>query len=413
MIPAVTFAVLLALVAIRLVAPERPPETRLLADTGGPVKTVAVSLVSARRSPLGNAATVSALVNALPPSVGVVALANDPQAFSFVPGARRGQLRLAGLPADRAFTIWPQDPFLVLTGPSGNRLLLSSTFDRVDDALMAEALGAATGLPVERSELMFEGGNVLADERWIFVGANTIRANAERRGETDAEAARRFEAALGGEVLVVGAVPQPVAHIDMMLTPLGDGRLVVADFRAGARVAENALAHAPDAVAAFETGVARLLGERTPGDDPGRFMALGGATARVVETGRDAADYLDALAEALRSRGFEVSRAPILFDSAPPPEPALRPAPLVQRYRGTLSYPVLTYNNVIVEHRDGRDVVYLPQYGLEALDAAGRSAWSALGYDVRPVEGFVMSALHGGALRCATKVIERAPHPSR
>jgi hypothetical protein len=51
--------------------------------------------------------------------------------------------------------------------------------------------------------------------------------------------------------------------------------------------------------------------------------------------------------------------------------------------------------------------VYLPRYGLDALDRAAVRAWEALGYEVHPVGGLAVSAMYGGALRCAVKVLER------
>ena len=40
---------------------------------------------------------------------------------------------------------------------------------------------------------------------------------------------RRFEDEFSRRVAVVGSSPQPVAHIDLVLTPLGSGRIALAD----------------------------------------------------------------------------------------------------------------------------------------------------------------------------------------
>ncbi|MCC0042715.1 MAG: hypothetical protein H6880_11120 [Rhodobiaceae bacterium] len=413
--------VALAAAAWLLIPREQAASARVLADSGGPLVAVAVSLASARRSALGNADLVSAFVNALPAAVDVIALTNDASVFTVAPGARRGQVRLVELPPARDFTIWPQDPFVVIEGPHSRGLLLSASFERADDDLMARAIGAAMDMPLRRSALAFEGGNIVADERWIYLGANTVRYNALRLGESDREIARRFAAELGGPVLVVGSLPQPVAHIDMMLTPLGEGHLVVADLALGARLARAALASDPAAVARFESTLEDRFDEsagglRSPAEPAVLPPGLMGATARVARGDRSTEAYLDALAASLRERGFTVSRMPILFavdavagEGGPPPAGA----PLTADYRGVLGYPMLTYNNVLVEHRDDEPVVYLPQYGLEALDAAGREAWEALGYRVHAVGGYAASALYGGALRCTAKVLARGHVGSR
>ena len=71
-------------------------------------------------------------------------------------------------------------------------------------------------------------------------------------GIPDDEAVRRFQRELGRKVLVVGPLPQPVAHIDMVLTPLGPDRLALADPRWGAELARKELAENPKAVEEFE-----------------------------------------------------------------------------------------------------------------------------------------------------------------
>jgi hypothetical protein len=71
------------------------------------------------------------------------------------------------------------------------------------------------------------------------------------------------------------------------------------------------------------------------------------------------------------------------------------------------AYPMLTYNNVILEADKDGQRVYLPRYGWPAMDDAAREAWAALGFAVRPIDGLTISAMYGGALRCAVKVLAR------
>ena len=95
-------------------------------------------------------------------------------------------------------TIWPQDPFLVLRGPAGQvRLLASNSFERAGDDRMAAAFAEALSAPVEVSNLSFEGGNIVSDERRVFIGANTIRSNAVAMSLGESEVVRIFEAELG------------------------------------------------------------------------------------------------------------------------------------------------------------------------------------------------------------------------
>ena len=52
-------------------------------------------------------------------------------------------------------------------------------------------------------------------------------------------------------------------------------------------------------------------------------------------------------------------------------------------------------------------VVYVPRYGWPTMDEAARQAWAALGFAPRQIDGLTISAMYGGALRCAVKVLAR------
>jgi hypothetical protein len=41
------------------------------------------------------------------------------------------------------------------------------------------------------------------------------------------------------------------------------------------------------------------------------------------------------------------------------------------------------------------------------MDEAARQAWEALGFSTQPIDGLTISAMYGGALRCAVKVLAR------
>lgn len=383
----------------------------LLADVGGAPLRVAVTANSARRAMLRNADLVTEIVNGLPESTSVLILTNDRAAFT-TPGSQTSdRVRFVELPLHAPLTIWPQDPFLVLSGGDQTVLLASKTFARADDRLMAPAIASELGYRLEASKLSFEGGNIVSDRRHVLIGADTIRRNAVDLDVTDVEIALRFEAELGRRVIVVGPSPQPVAHLDMMVTPLGNGRFAVADAGLGADVAETALARDPDSVAAFETwcedhffGRPEIQSLRGP-DGPIHPPELQGATAAMVARSRTIAPVLDGIARSLAGRGFDVERLPFL-DGGPAPEDLSGKNP--GRRAG---YPMVTYNNVLVFDAVDGPTVNLPRYGFTALDRTAAEAWRDLGFVVRPVDGFAVSAMYGGALRCAVKVLERHPAP--
>lgn len=389
-----------------------PASTRptLLPDVGGPPRVVALNVNSARRAALRNAPLVSNLVNGLPAATRFVVLTNDRSAFTIARNDRPGRVRFLDLPVQSPFTIWTQDPFLVLAdGTNETTLLTSRTFERADDRLMADAIAREGGASyrVRASGLSFEGGNIVSDTEHVFIGANTILHNAIALDVPEAEVVLRFEEELGRPILVIGPAMQPVGHIDMMLTPLGNGRIAVADAAAGARLAERALAEAPASVEAFERGVEEsFFGDPSIREVRGVGGPIGvprvrGRTGEMMAWSWKIAAQLDGVARALAARGYRVERIPLLFGG-----PDVNPDGDDERAMKA-TYPMLTYNNVLVEDGAGGKVVYLPRYGWRAIDDAADEAWQALGYRTRPIDGLTVSAMYGGALRCAVKVLAR------
>lgn len=67
----------------------------------------------------------------------------------------------------------------------------------------------------------------------------------------------------------------------------------------------------------------------------------------------------------------------------------------------------VTYNNVLMETRDGRRIVYMPTYDRPELDGRARAVWEAEGFEVRPID---VSRVYGlrGALHCLVNVVARS-----
>jgi hypothetical protein len=381
----------------------------LLPDVGARPTLVAVSANSGGRAALRNTDLVTNLVNVFPESTKFLILTNDRAAFNVVRTDQPNRIRFLDIAFDKLITIWTQDPFLVLTAPDGRATLLTpKQFERADDALMANAVAWEAAYAVQASALFFEGGNIVSDREHVFIGANTIRENALELKVPEPDVVLRFEEELGRPVVVVGAVPQVVSHIDMALTPLGDGRLAFADAAAGARIAEQALKEDPGSVARFEEWTEKnffgdpSLRQMAGANGPLTAPAVRGRTREMIDWSRKLAPFFDSVARSLEERGYRVERIPWLYGgpdidtSAAYSEWALRP-----------SYPMLTYNNVLIEEDAGGTRVYLPRYGWPAMDDAARRAWEGLGVSTQPIDGLTISAMYGGALRCAVKVLAR------
>lgn len=390
----------------------------LLSDVGGPIRLAVASVSSARRSPLRNADLVSEVVNALPDRAQLLVLTNDRAAFTTAGDTAGERVRFVEVDAD-SLTIWPQDPFLVLRDAEGRgQLLVPKRFDRAQDREMPRAVSQALGWPVIESDLVFEGGNVVSDGVSVFIGADTIRTNALELGVGEATVARRFAAELGRPVQVIGPSPQPVAHIDLVLTPLGASRLALADPAAGATVVAALLERDPDAVAAFERrieeaffGHPSIHALPTTDGPPLRPPAVAGRTAAIVAQARSLGPVFDRLAAELRARGFDVIRIPALL--APVERSGADggdggDGEHAHEERFVPGYPLLAFDNVLIVHDGDRRVVHLPRYGLDALDAAAAAAWREAGYETIEIDALLTSASYGGGLRCSVKVLERA-----
>jgi hypothetical protein len=67
---------------------------------------------------------------------------------------------------------------------------------------------------------------------------------------------------------------------------------------------------------------------------------------------------------------------------------------------------MITYNNVLMERRQGQKIVYMPVYQCPALDAEAAAIYSALGFRVHEID---VSGVYGegGAIRCLTNVTAR------
>jgi hypothetical protein len=97
------------------------------------------------------------------------------------------------------------------------------------------------------------------------------------------------------------------------------------------------------------------------------------------------------IAGQLAAAGFRVERLPILHGER-----------LDEARRGV----VLNWNNVVtLDTAEGRQV-FVPRYGVPALDRLAHEAWARWGFAVRPihVRGTVV---YGGAVRCVVNVLEQ------
>jgi len=275
---------------------------------------------------------------------------------------------------DRPITAWARDRRIARTadidGFPASAIVPRDRGDYGDDHrndLLISYLLEHNGiwLPADDTSVHVEGGNIVANSRHVFVGANVIKDN-EALGSEPATVKRELLRILGRPYVLVGDEHQrtPWCHVDMYLTPADDHRVLVAS---------TAVAHM---LLSSRTGVLDdLTGLLAPEDGLGFLMMLGGR--------------FDAVAAQLAEYGYEVIRLPALADPA-------------EEW-------MVTYNNVLIDEQDGQRVVYMPVYDEPVLDQAAEAVYRSLGFDVRTIHVSQVFQ-HGGAVRCLVNVLAREPY---
>lgn len=232
---------------------------------------------------------------------------------------------------------------------------------RTNEHALLSSLQSSYPIVTGISPLVLEGGNLVSTEKHIFVGANVLLDNAHKisLSETTAELSRLFAL----PVILVGDEKRlaPFPHVDMYLTPITNDHLLVASPWLGHKILGTA-----DEVSR-EAAKEQLFGQPDASDDRARRFSQ--------------------VARRLEARGFTITRLPYLDNRG-----------------GDFA---VTYNNVLQETRSGQHIIYMPVYGIPALDAVAQQTYEALGCTVKTVDVSPVSRLLG-AIRCLANVVERS-----
>ena len=266
-------------------------------------------------------------------------------------------------------TMWARDgALLARTRDARDVLLLPKSFrgdgqvDARHNRVIVQGSGAAPAflagilsqVTVRRTRLSFEGGDVIASQRAVLVGADTVERNVQLLRASREKVLELFEGTLGRPAVMVE--PQGDFHLDLGVTLLDDDTVAVAD---------------------AELGVQLARGLRRPECD------------QMIEATRAAslAERYDRVAQNLSARGYRVVRLPNL--------------------RGVgLVTPYLTYNNVLMERYaagDGQEVrrVYMPVYELPSMDEFAQGIYQRHGFEVVAMPSARSCTRLWGAVRCA------------
>lgn len=291
---------------------------------------------------------------------------------------------------------WVRDYFLVGRAEGGGSVAWLHHADHYrgapgpresqDPMPLVRALGE---LEPRRTSARIEGGCIVSDAETIFASRQAALAAMRGGPATSLEAyGQALRTAWGRPVVWIDtAVAAPNGHCDVLLMPVGNKRIVLADPALGARLLQA------EGRAAKARYVECLRATRPdgPSDAPPPFD-FANVMAELVQDSVQPARLraLRGIESQLTTLGYEVHRAPFL---------AIDPA----RYG---LYVTITYANVVMDVRDGRRQVFLPTYGLPRLDEAAARTWRKLGYEVVPIPA-AGPGFFGGAVRCLSQVVRR------
>ncbi|MBL8612589.1 MAG: hypothetical protein JNL38_34935 [Myxococcales bacterium] len=267
--------------------------------------------------------------------------------------------------------IWSRDRALVLAGTSADPrpTLLVPPRPRAGEAsrpqdwdiVPAVARAAPDRYQVRALPFAFDGGDFAVAGGRVIVDDNLFTRNKGRGARSPEELRARVAAALGREVVMLGAAEGDVPrhHMGMYMAPVGGGVALVGDPAAGEAI----------------VGAGFTPGERSP--ETGAALRADASPEVVARFDRAARD--------LAAAGFRVVRVPtVAFDDR--------------------TY--FAYTNAIYETRGGARTAWMPTYGVPALDDAARRVHEGLGFQVHPVDVRAVYARHG-TLGCLVNVVAR------
>jgi hypothetical protein len=284
-------------------------------------------------------------------------------------------------PGDLRFSVWAQDPCVVVEDDDGAITFLEpAAVDRASDRCTVRLIAEALGARVQRTDIDFDGGDVVVTDDVVLLGRTSRALDEGLLGRPTLQVGpdgplsgtRTRPVQVGGtdrtEILPGGGPsPHPLIHLDMFLTPAGR-------------------------------------------DAAGRYRLLVGSPSKADEfLGRPPVDpvldqHLDGIADELAGHGFEVVRNPLPLTWGDG-----RRVVEGQECDVRMWYLASANNCLVQTDPFCGDCVWLPTYGhgawreLAPIDTANKAIWRALEFRVHQLGSFHSFAQRYGALHCIAK----------
>ncbi len=374
------------------------PHPSLLPDCGGLIRTIALALPAAFFAgdraeggvspliPIGN------LLSALPSDVTALVLIDG----HCLASAQSWLSRLAAtctaelLPLDATSSVshpWIQDVFHVRTADGIATELLCAS----ESAITGE-LANRLGLAANASHVTLPGGNQLVGPDFRLVGHSSLQDDRGMANNAATERPQQWQRVQALDYRTVGS-------FGYRPEDLGNASASIA--LTLAKTSPPAITFGKIHQCGFHVDqFVSVTGLRRDGH-PLLLVADPVAHECNARNAMDLKRKLDASVLLLAQQGFAILRNPI------PVLPAIDTNKCLPRI----------YNNVLVENIVRSDqekpFVWVPHFGdaetLDGFDRENRKIWERLGFQAIGVAGWSHFASRNGALRCATKVINRQP----
>ena len=207
----------------------------MLSECDGRIRSVAIQYV---RGSTFAVPVYRQFLGVLPRDVKVYAICPDQISFDELKsavGVESG--RLTPIVTGHAMTAWARDRWISLAagrGESAGTLVAAGAENgaeiwpqRKGDQQIAQDLARAIGKQSLRSGLYFDGGDLLADSRSVFVAPGAITRNIQHTCTDQAELKAMLRRQFGCEPILLADVPDH--HVGMFMMAAGNGRVVVGD----------------------------------------------------------------------------------------------------------------------------------------------------------------------------------------
>ncbi len=310
---------------------------------------------------------------------------------------------IVSAPNSMKFTVWAEDAYCICKDTSDGETYFvePASFNRAEDAYIADRIAPKTDLESTQVQLYFQGGNVLVGDNFWFIGADYPAHSLELKfvvpqpGETKAEAIARVYGSLmeaNRRLITVGSrVPVPSSEKRPFML---NGELWHEILYFGnANGTVQPLFH----IDMFISLVGR--------DAAGKYTLLVGSPQLAAdilgETLLEGAmqEVFDDIAAGLVALGFNVIRNPLpmAYDD--------------DDSDNTRYWYFSTGNNVLTQ--DNPKKVWIPTYGhghwakFSATDTENKRIWESLGYAVELLPDFHPFAANLGAAHCIKKYLAR------